>query len=151
MLFKETIAVYCENRSKHTHTQCGQNAVLACWSRWCIWNHIARQPGKCRSLKTNSYFKRFGPEIPQMYRRIVPVEELINWKKLLNFAALIYQAAPRKFPDLSTYPFSIENTWWRHVKRRQFAQSIGNIGNFSYITVRNFVSFPNFLQIRSDE
>jgi hypothetical protein len=26
MLFKETIAVYCENHTKHTDTMCGQNA-----------------------------------------------------------------------------------------------------------------------------
>jgi hypothetical protein len=26
MLFKETVAVYCENRTEHTNTLCGQNA-----------------------------------------------------------------------------------------------------------------------------
>jgi hypothetical protein len=28
MLFRETVAVYCENYTKHTNTQCGQNAEL---------------------------------------------------------------------------------------------------------------------------
>jgi hypothetical protein len=28
MLFRETIAVYCENHTEHTDTPCGQNAVL---------------------------------------------------------------------------------------------------------------------------
>jgi translation initiation factor IF-1 len=27
MLFGETVAVYCENRTEHTDTLCGQNAV----------------------------------------------------------------------------------------------------------------------------
>jgi hypothetical protein len=27
MLFRETVAVYCENHAEHTHTLCGQNAV----------------------------------------------------------------------------------------------------------------------------
>jgi predicted Zn-dependent protease with MMP-like domain len=27
MLFRETVAVYCENRTEHTDTLCGQNAV----------------------------------------------------------------------------------------------------------------------------
>jgi hypothetical protein len=27
MLFKETVAVYYDNRTEHTHTLCGQNAV----------------------------------------------------------------------------------------------------------------------------
>jgi hypothetical protein len=26
MLFRETVAVYCENRTEHTDTLCGQNA-----------------------------------------------------------------------------------------------------------------------------
>jgi hypothetical protein len=26
MLFRETVAVYCENHTEHTHTLCGQNA-----------------------------------------------------------------------------------------------------------------------------
>jgi hypothetical protein len=26
MLFKETVAVYCENRTEHTDTLCGKNA-----------------------------------------------------------------------------------------------------------------------------
>jgi hypothetical protein len=34
MLFRETVAVYCENRTEHTDTFCGQNAdfyyVKAC-------------------------------------------------------------------------------------------------------------------------
>jgi hypothetical protein len=28
MLFRETVAVYCENHTEHTNTLCGQNAVL---------------------------------------------------------------------------------------------------------------------------
>jgi hypothetical protein len=27
MLFKETVAVYCENHTEHTDTLCGQNAI----------------------------------------------------------------------------------------------------------------------------
>jgi hypothetical protein len=27
MLFRERVAVYCENRTEHTDTLCGQNAV----------------------------------------------------------------------------------------------------------------------------
>jgi translation initiation factor IF-1 len=27
MLFRETVAVYCENHTEHTNTLCGQNAV----------------------------------------------------------------------------------------------------------------------------
>jgi hypothetical protein len=27
MLFGETVAVYCENRTEHTDTLCGQNAI----------------------------------------------------------------------------------------------------------------------------
>jgi hypothetical protein len=30
MLFRETVAVYCENHMKHTDTLCGQNAALVC-------------------------------------------------------------------------------------------------------------------------
>jgi hypothetical protein len=26
MLFRETVAVFCENRTEHTNTLCGQNA-----------------------------------------------------------------------------------------------------------------------------
>jgi hypothetical protein len=26
MLFRETVAVYCENRTEHTNTLCGQNS-----------------------------------------------------------------------------------------------------------------------------
>jgi hypothetical protein len=26
MLFRETVAVYCENHTEHTNTLCGQNA-----------------------------------------------------------------------------------------------------------------------------
>jgi hypothetical protein len=29
MLFRETVAVYCENRTEHTDTLCGQNAELS--------------------------------------------------------------------------------------------------------------------------
>jgi hypothetical protein len=28
MLFGETVAVYCENHTEHTNTQCGHNAEL---------------------------------------------------------------------------------------------------------------------------
>jgi hypothetical protein len=28
MLFEETVAVYCENHTKHIHTLCGQNAEI---------------------------------------------------------------------------------------------------------------------------
>jgi hypothetical protein len=28
MLFRETVAVYCENHTEHINTLCGQNAVL---------------------------------------------------------------------------------------------------------------------------
>jgi hypothetical protein len=28
MLFRETVAVYCENHTEHTDTLCGQNAEL---------------------------------------------------------------------------------------------------------------------------
>jgi hypothetical protein len=28
MLFKETVAVYCENQMEHTNTHCGRNAEL---------------------------------------------------------------------------------------------------------------------------
>jgi hypothetical protein len=28
MLFRETVAVYCENRTEHTNTLCGQNAAF---------------------------------------------------------------------------------------------------------------------------
>jgi hypothetical protein len=31
MLFGETVAVYCENRTEHTDTLCGQNAEF-----WCV-------------------------------------------------------------------------------------------------------------------
>jgi hypothetical protein len=30
MLFRETVAVYCENHTKHTNTLCGQNAEFLC-------------------------------------------------------------------------------------------------------------------------
>jgi hypothetical protein len=30
MLFGETVAVYCENRTEHTDIFCGQNAVFKC-------------------------------------------------------------------------------------------------------------------------
>jgi hypothetical protein len=30
MLFGETVAVYCENRTEHTNTLCGQNAEFLC-------------------------------------------------------------------------------------------------------------------------
>jgi hypothetical protein len=30
MLFKETIAVYCESHTKHTNTLCGQNSEFWC-------------------------------------------------------------------------------------------------------------------------
>jgi hypothetical protein len=30
MLFRETVAVYCENHSEYTNTQCGQNAEFYC-------------------------------------------------------------------------------------------------------------------------
>jgi hypothetical protein len=30
MLFRETVAVYCENRTGHTNTLCGQNAEFQC-------------------------------------------------------------------------------------------------------------------------
>jgi hypothetical protein len=29
MLFRETVAVYCENRMEHTDTLCGQNAEFS--------------------------------------------------------------------------------------------------------------------------
>jgi hypothetical protein len=32
MLFRETVAVYCENHTEHTNTLCGQNAEFE--SRW---------------------------------------------------------------------------------------------------------------------
>jgi hypothetical protein len=28
MLFRETVAVYCENRTEHTDTLCGENAEI---------------------------------------------------------------------------------------------------------------------------
>jgi hypothetical protein len=28
MLFRETVAVYCENHTEHTDTLCGQNAAV---------------------------------------------------------------------------------------------------------------------------
>jgi hypothetical protein len=31
MLFRETVAVYCENHTEHTDTLCGQNAEF-----WCV-------------------------------------------------------------------------------------------------------------------
>jgi hypothetical protein len=31
MLFRETVAVYCENHTQHTNTLCGQNAEF-----WCV-------------------------------------------------------------------------------------------------------------------
>jgi hypothetical protein len=30
MLFKETVAVYCENHTEHKNTLCGQNAEFEC-------------------------------------------------------------------------------------------------------------------------
>jgi hypothetical protein len=30
MLFRETVAVYCENHTEHTYTLCGQNVELLC-------------------------------------------------------------------------------------------------------------------------
>jgi hypothetical protein len=30
MLFRETVAVYCENHMEHTNTLCGQNAGFLC-------------------------------------------------------------------------------------------------------------------------
>jgi hypothetical protein len=32
MLFRETVAVYCENHTEHTNTLCGQSAAIC--SRW---------------------------------------------------------------------------------------------------------------------
>jgi hypothetical protein len=29
MLFRETVAVYCENHTEHTDTLCGQNAEIS--------------------------------------------------------------------------------------------------------------------------
>jgi hypothetical protein len=29
MLFRETVAVYCENHTEHTNTLCGQNAEFS--------------------------------------------------------------------------------------------------------------------------
>jgi hypothetical protein len=37
MLFRETVAVYCENHMGHTDTLCGQNAEI----------FIAKAGGKC--------------------------------------------------------------------------------------------------------
>jgi hypothetical protein len=42
MLFRETIAVYCENRTKHTNTLRGQNAEFYCVKAGGIYsNHSA--------------------------------------------------------------------------------------------------------------
>jgi hypothetical protein len=36
MLFRETVAVYCENHTEHTDTLCGQNAESLYYSKWYI-------------------------------------------------------------------------------------------------------------------
>jgi hypothetical protein len=43
MLFRETVAVYCENRTEHTDTLCGLNAEfwyvkagVACSNHWAL-------------------------------------------------------------------------------------------------------------------
>jgi hypothetical protein len=61
MLFRETVAVYCENRTEHTNTLCGQNAdlfnvkaddtysfrcALKCSER--TWEH--HSPASCSSI-----------------------------------------------------------------------------------------------------
>jgi hypothetical protein len=40
MLFRETVAVYCENHAEHTDTHCGQNEEILYMKR----SHSSRSP-----------------------------------------------------------------------------------------------------------
>jgi hypothetical protein len=52
MLFRETVAVYCENHTEHINTLCGQNAVLVCKVGCTYSNHWA--------LKGSSQYEGVG-------------------------------------------------------------------------------------------
>jgi hypothetical protein len=80
-----------------------------------------------------------------MYRSIVPVEKLNNWKKFINFITVIHQTAPRKIPELSTYPDD-------GTSKQDSLHSLLEISVTSHILqFENFVSFPNFLWIGSHQ
>jgi hypothetical protein len=44
MLFGETVAVYCENRTEHTDTLCGQNAEFVPHRKNTLRLHYKAQP-----------------------------------------------------------------------------------------------------------
>jgi hypothetical protein len=48
MLFKETVAVYCEKRKEHTDTLCGQNAEFYYVEAYDTYsNHLALKVAFC--------------------------------------------------------------------------------------------------------
>jgi hypothetical protein len=50
MLFRETVAVYCENRTEHTNTLCAQNIKVLNVKPDYIFNHCAVE-GKFPALR----------------------------------------------------------------------------------------------------
>jgi hypothetical protein len=49
MLFRETVAVYCENHTEHTDTLCGQNAAHTSQETVAVYceNHIEHTDALC--------------------------------------------------------------------------------------------------------
>jgi hypothetical protein len=56
LLFRETVAVYCENRTEHTDTLCGQNAEF--WygtysNRWDLMGQSVARDGPCAQRRAS--------------------------------------------------------------------------------------------------
>jgi hypothetical protein len=60
MLFGETFAVYCVNRTEHTNTLCGQNAEF-----WCV--------NSVRTLQEAHYVSTTKPNRLMLFRETVAV------------------------------------------------------------------------------
>jgi translation initiation factor IF-1 len=61
MLFRETVAVYCENHTEHTNTLCGQNAAF-----WCVKDSV-------RTSQETHYFSTTKPNRLMLFGETVAV------------------------------------------------------------------------------
>jgi hypothetical protein len=94
MLFREIIAVYCDNHTEHTKILWAECRVLVCQSRCTYSCHYAVKVTKRKQVKKTVIFR--GPENVNMQE--IKIGDPVLRRKLLEGISVL-EINPRGMPD----------------------------------------------------
>jgi hypothetical protein len=95
MLFRETVAVYCENHTEHTNTLCGQKAELYVKASGTYNNHVLMQ--SWRMLRVISSHRNLWNLLRIIY---VPKNSLDVWESFRPVENMTYLCFRWLFNDV---------------------------------------------------